>query len=186
MPSPPYPGPPSPTISPSFSDPLLYRRMDYRHGNVVRITESRRRSPVVSSPGSNQSIPSLHLMPKETPITPSYKSLKVSSPLHSHSTRSSQQHRHQGGTKPSKSSSKSKAQVVIVQGPISVSVDFQKRDAVPHVSVGIYTPPPTPRISRLATPELDDLEERPFCECCTSRTAKYCAGCGYVLGRCGK
>lgn len=188
MSSPPYPGPPSPKSSPSSSNPLAYRRTDYRHGNVVRITESRRRSPMVSSYGLDQTIHPLRSLSREIPVDLSSPSLKASSQvLRAHSTRSSQQHQHQYGTLTPKSSSKPKAQAVIVQGPISVSVDFHKRDAVPRFSVDICTPPPTPRMSRLATPELDDLEERSFCDCCTGRrTAKYCAGCGYELDRCDK
>ena len=188
MSSPPYPGPPSLKSSPSSSNPMAYRRMDYRHGNVVRITESRRRSPMVSSSSLDQTTPPLRSPSKEMPVDVSSQSLKASSHVHgTHSTRSSQRHQHQHGILTPKSSSKPKAQVVIVQGPISVSVDFHKRDAAPRFSVDICTPPPTPRMSRLATPELDDLEERSFCDCCTGRrTAKYCAGCGYELDRCDK
>jgi len=43
----------------------------------------------------------------------------------------------------------------------------------------VTNPPPTPRINRLATPELDELDERPFCACCTrAHMMKYCTSCG--------
>jgi hypothetical protein len=40
------------------------------------------------------------------------------------------------------------------------------------------TPPPTPRLGRLSTPELSDLDEAPFCDCDNQAAMmKYCALC---------
>lgn len=65
-----------------------------------------------------------------------------------------------------------------MQGPVSIAVDFGKRD----VAIGLATPPATPKMERLPTPELEDLDERPFCDCCTGvQVMKYCAACGYEL-----
>jgi hypothetical protein len=39
------------------------------------------------------------------------------------------------------------------------------------------TPPPTPRITRLPTPDLSDLDETPFCYCDDSTMRAYCRSC---------
>lgn len=39
------------------------------------------------------------------------------------------------------------------------------------------TPPPTPRLDRLPSPELPDLDEAPFCECDQGTVLCYCTSC---------
>jgi hypothetical protein len=39
------------------------------------------------------------------------------------------------------------------------------------------TPPPTPRLRRLPTPELSDLGDAPFCECDEVALIRYCNSC---------
>jgi hypothetical protein len=39
------------------------------------------------------------------------------------------------------------------------------------------TPPPTPRLGRLPSPELPDLDEAPFCECDKAALMTYCMTC---------
>lgn len=39
------------------------------------------------------------------------------------------------------------------------------------------TPPPTPRLGLLPTPELPDLDEAPFCECDQAIVVRCCASC---------
>jgi hypothetical protein len=39
------------------------------------------------------------------------------------------------------------------------------------------TPPPTPRLRRLPSPELSDLDEAPFCECDEAALKRYCNAC---------
>lgn len=44
--------------------------------------------------------------------------------------------------------------------------------------VEVSTPPPTPSIRRLSTPELSDTEDRPFCDCSTQKhVVRYCSSC---------
>lgn len=44
------------------------------------------------------------------------------------------------------------------------------------------TPPPTPRVRRLSTPDLPDLAEAPFCGCgFEAPVVKYCTRCGAVI-----
>jgi hypothetical protein len=44
------------------------------------------------------------------------------------------------------------------------------------------TPPPTPRMKRLPTPELSDLDETPFCPCDDPTTQAYCRSCRKQVG----
>ncbi|KAF1966219.1 hypothetical protein BU23DRAFT_574176 [Bimuria novae-zelandiae CBS 107.79] len=158
-----------------------YRRMDYHHGDAVRITESRRRSPVISSTKSVQSARTLAPSSMdEQPKSSSRSHGILTQPSRPRSSSTTQQHHDDHVT--SRSTLKPKAQVVIVQRSVAVSVDFKKRGTPPHFSIDVATPPPTPRMGRLSTPELDDPDERPFCDCCTGiQGPKYCAGCGCEL-----
>jgi hypothetical protein len=48
------------------------------------------------------------------------------------------------------------------------------------------TPPPTPRLRRLSSPELSDLEDAPFCECDGAALVKYCTACKKEADPCSK
>ncbi|KAF2497829.1 hypothetical protein BU16DRAFT_326352 [Lophium mytilinum] len=46
------------------------------------------------------------------------------------------------------------------------------------------SPPPTPKMGRLPTPDIPDLDEKPFCNCCEeSSRFKYCTSCGCGIER---
>lgn len=166
-----------------------YRQMEYHNGNAVRTIESRR--PLrISSTESVQVAHNLAAKSREGHVKSPSRSQKTSQLSQAISTSSTQRqlhvHMHQNDHVIPKSP-KSKAQVVILQGSVSVSVDFKGRGRTPHFNIDLSTPPPTPKLGRLATPELDDVDDRPFCDCCSDRQAmNYCAGCGCELysGRC--
>jgi hypothetical protein len=44
------------------------------------------------------------------------------------------------------------------------------------------TPPPTPRLGRLPTPELSNLDEAPFCECDQTVVVRFCELCKRMIG----
>jgi hypothetical protein len=48
------------------------------------------------------------------------------------------------------------------------------------------TPPPTPRLERLPSPELSDLDEAPFCECDETAVKKYCISCKKTVALLGR
>ncbi|KAF2447336.1 hypothetical protein P171DRAFT_430234 [Karstenula rhodostoma CBS 690.94] len=166
------------TYFPSARHPSMYRQTDYHDGKGVQIIESRRSTPMTSV---TMPAPKVHdlapLSPRKQASSSSRGHKTSSQPSQLRSTSISSQPKQSGHVTP-RSSPKSRGQVVIVQGTVSVAVDFGKRD----VAIGLTTPPPTPKIERLATPELEDLEDISFCDCCTGvHFVKYCAACGCEL-----
>ncbi|KAH8730607.1 hypothetical protein GQ44DRAFT_606427 [Phaeosphaeriaceae sp. PMI808] len=61
-------------------------------------------------------------------------------------------------------SSKTRSAPIIITTPRGISLNNRK-DTEAFQSWLEPTPPPTPHLIRLATPELSDLDEAPFCEC---------------------
>lgn len=57
--------------------------------------------------------------------------------------------------------------------PVAVEVDRRVK-ARPREEP---TPPPTPLLRRLPSPELSDLDEAPFCECDEAKVVPYCTLC---------
>ncbi|OAG06941.1 uncharacterized protein CC84DRAFT_631194 [Paraphaeosphaeria sporulosa] len=168
------------TYFPSARHPSVYRQTDYQNGKAIQVVESRRRAPVTSMSMSAQEVHALAPLSPKNQTSSSSRSHKISSQQSQHQSTSTPSLPNQYGHVTPRSSPKTKArsQVVIVQGSVSVAVDFRKRD----VAIGLATPPPTPRIARLPTPELEDLDERPLCNCCTgAQIVKYCARCGCEL-----
>ncbi|KAF2659456.1 hypothetical protein K491DRAFT_196013 [Lophiostoma macrostomum CBS 122681] len=64
-------------------------------------------------------------------------------------------------------------------------------DTDDHATIGqplrfpaMLTPPSTPKIERLPTPELPEVEECAFCDCCEAgpHVVHYCASCGVAFG----
>lgn len=46
------------------------------------------------------------------------------------------------------------------------------------------SPPPTPKIGRLPTPDLEPLDDAPFCDCCAETGIRnFCTNCGSILIR---
>jgi hypothetical protein len=86
----------------------------------------------------------------------------------------------------SPNNSRSRAKPVIIQhppdAPKGVTNNEMKKTA--FIQIDVPTPPPTPRPGRLPTPDIPDLEERPFCDCCEGSTRfKYCTSCGCGIER---
>lgn len=175
----PYVAPRSFAHFPSAKHPSMYRQTDYHDGRGFQLIESRRRSPPSSVTKSASKIDALASSSRKDQSISSGRSHKASTqPCHPRSISTDQSPKL--GSHVSSRSSKSSSHVVIVQGLMSVSVDFGKKG----VAIDLSTPPPTPKFERLPTPELDDLDERPFCDCCTGmQVVRYCATCGCELKR---
>lgn len=158
--------------------PSLYRQVDYYDGKNIRIAETRRRSHVIWPEASTSPTPNArptHKAPQAI-SRPTSSTLPTSHPVvvQVSGERDREVEKHVTSKPP-------RSKVVIVQAPIPVKCDNYV--AVPQGPiVDVLTPPQTPKISRLPTPELDDLDERPFCHCCIeARVVKFCASCGHEL-----
>ncbi|PVI03230.1 hypothetical protein DM02DRAFT_265998 [Periconia macrospinosa] len=164
-------------------DPSLYRRADYCDGKSVRIVESRRRPKVDerTTPRSSFRTPSTSLLSAPSLSERTNTSRKVSSSLSSSGRKSKGGPSHDGHVIPY--SPKSHARAVVIQAPRPEKLP--KSSSITQTHNGFMTPPPTPRMERLSTPDLEDLDLRPFCDCCTGMNhVKYCASCGQSLEPC--
>ncbi|ORY11616.1 hypothetical protein BCR34DRAFT_317995 [Clohesyomyces aquaticus] len=169
-----------------------YRQALVLDGKVVRVHEYRRRPHLVSQMGS----PSSH-RPDQTSTSSNDRMESKSRDVKSREARKSPSSR-RGGVDPAKHVTMSapvhvqpnrstqpnrpKQRAVILQKnkPSLVAESEVIQSSTPLV----LTPPPTPKIGRLPTPELPDLDERPFCDCCVeAHVAKYCASCRCKLDR---
>ncbi|KAF2257350.1 hypothetical protein BU26DRAFT_42352 [Trematosphaeria pertusa] len=157
----------------------LYRQIDYYDGKVLRISESRRRSHVTSSQ------PPLPAGQIYSPV--SHGDAVLSSPISTspgirHGASSSERDL---GSRRHVTSESRKAKAIIIQNPIPRKVvDVEENPRLRTESPNMPTPPATPRIERLPTPDLSDLDETPFCDCCIeAHVVKYCASCGEELSR---
>lgn len=178
----------SPKHSPSARSIPTYRRVDYYQGDVVRTTESRRRTPVLLRTRLDRNDSPVGSSARGTPAPSSSMNFEshpqLCSPVSTFPAHHKHHHQHIDHVTPILSS-KRKAQVVVQQGNISVSFHLRRPVAPRRLDKTIQTPPPTPELGRLATPELDDLKQRPFCNCCTEKDAiKYCSWCGGDLSSC--
>jgi hypothetical protein len=79
-----------------------------------------------------------------------------------------------------RSPSKSKAVIIVDPSMRTANKACQTKYSLQeHVEL---TPPPTPRLSRLETPELSDLEDTPFCDCgADAYILKRCTCCGLEI-----
>jgi hypothetical protein len=73
-------------------------------------------------------------------------------------------------------SNKTKAVVIIPVSFGTKELSVTKRNGTSQHWVE-PTPPPTPRLRRLPTPELSDLGDAPFCECDEVALRRYCNSC---------
>lgn len=177
---------PLPVMQRSYErSPSVYRQTNYFHGKDVQTIECRRRSAVtlVTQDSSVQS-------GTETSSTSRiFRTIEISPPASRRcSSRASEcdsdvsSRRHSPVRKnvrhvTPRLSQRSKAQVVITQDHFADS--HEQAPSHQSLDVGLVTPPPTPKMDRLATPELCDFDERPFCDCCAEvQVMKFCAGCG--------
>lgn len=160
--------------SASSKDSSLYRRVDYRDGQHVRVVESRRRPHRVEYVE-----PVAHHRPSSELVGKSEVSQAASCALSSLVDRKSRDRPVLADhVTPYSSLSRTKAFVIQTprpHRPSKSSTIFQQSDEP-------ITPPSTPRMERLSTPDLDDLDQRPFCDCCVDQnTFKYCVSCGHNL-----
>ncbi|KAF9738138.1 hypothetical protein PMIN04_006296 [Paraphaeosphaeria minitans] len=157
--------------------PSMYRQTDYHYGKSIQVVECRRRAPITSVSTPAQEVHAIApKSPKKEVLLPP-RSQKVSSQQSQRRSTSTYSLPKQYDHVTPRSSPKTKArsQVVLVQGYVSVAVEFGKKD----VAIGLVAPPPTSKIGRLRTPELEELDERPFCNCCRGvQIVMYCAACG--------
>lgn len=167
----------------------MYRTAEYHDGETIRIQESRRRRRRLSAAERGEPFTAS----RHCDRTIGYRddsAARKKDLLEGQSTylRSTVvEKRDMGGSlhvtsSPSRSL-KTPLQPVIVQ--ITANVEDKKKTDIPRIEpYAMPTPPPTPKIERLSTPELSDLEDSPFCECCASvHVTKYCASCGIELNR---
>jgi hypothetical protein len=74
------------------------------------------------------------------------------------------------------SSNKAKTVVIIPTSSKSTEPGFGNIGSTSQKWLEL-TPPPTPRLGRLPSPELSDLDEAPFCECDKIALRSYCNSC---------
>jgi hypothetical protein len=184
----------SPTESPSARQTPtrpMQRSFLQAHGQVVyddgsgrRIVESRRRSREVS--GIRTSVKTARIGYSKP--TTSNVMLSPSDPW------AIEEQKHPASRAPSKTGlashvtsakklkSLSKPKVVVIIDPFmrTASEACQTESSLQrHIEL---TPPPTPRLSRLETPDLSDLEDTPFCGCgADAHIVKRCTWCGHEI-----
>jgi hypothetical protein len=77
---------------------------------------------------------------------------------------------------------RSKAKVVIIVGTPRPATTKSYDNVTFSQKHEEFTPPPTPRLRRLLTPDLSDLDEAPFCDCgFEASVVKYCTRCEEVI-----
>ncbi|KAF1999094.1 hypothetical protein P154DRAFT_621152 [Amniculicola lignicola CBS 123094] len=147
-----------------------YRQAEYRDGKVIRIEQCRRQSHVI-----DLHQPSTSFSRALSSSTISYSSSSQSeSSEHTRSSSSSTltstsensvkrtNHVTQRVSTSVRPQRKSKAVVIHMPTPVAPEqpkVTFFEQSELP-------TPPPTPKFERLPTPDLPDLVESAFCDCC--------------------
>jgi hypothetical protein len=160
-----------------------YRQTMYHYGAGLQIAESRCHSGIARNVGwPAQSYLDFVLYPTNNP-SPSPRS---------HSPQASQQHPalHATAADPrsvphvtsAKHSSKSRTRPVIVHEAAKSIETLPDKTRVSYQKSAGPTPPPTPRLARLATPDLSDLDEAPFCNCgVEAHVVKRCTACSREL-----
>ncbi|KAF2470564.1 uncharacterized protein BDR25DRAFT_355052 [Lindgomyces ingoldianus] len=149
-----------------------YRKAEFVDGKVVRIQEHRRRAEVFDLAGPSTSNRRDQFgralndrmkskgFPMEDQNTPGPNLRELNTTRHV-----------TGLGHPSKGS---KAKAVIFQ-KTKPAKTTEEQGLKSHEISTLLTPPPTPKIKRLPTPELPDLDGSPFCDCCIeAHVIKYC------------
>jgi hypothetical protein len=174
---------PTPSTTPSASrieqsnSSPTYRQVNYYDGIKVCIAESRRHSHVIQSGTTSSTlVPALEPSGPQTVLGKGYDSSQATLVRDTSSARGPRPTSHV-----TSKSRRAKAETVIVQAPIPVKLNGSR--IIPQVDIkDLPTPPPTPKIRRLPTPDLEDLEDSPFCHCCIEESFfKYCTSCGNNL-----
>jgi hypothetical protein len=159
-----------------------YRQTVYHDGAGLQIAETRRRSGIVRS-GPTQAYVDFILYPgDDTPPSPRSRQNEVSQhhPAPRTATAKSESGPH---VTSAKRSSRLKPKPMIVQRTAGSNNQPRSNSTkVPyHTSAG-PTPPPTPRLARLSTPDFSDLDEATFCDCgIEAHVVKRCTACSKEL-----
>ena len=165
-----------------------YRVVEYHDGNVLRIHESRRHSHVTGLASSSTSTRyARSLGVQASPLTTEIPSSSMRNPHDAPNTRISDRSRDRQLRLSTHVTSiphpSPRTNAIVFQSPIPLRPKIKACTPLVEFS-GVPTPPSTPKIGRLATPELEDLDEVPFCDCCVDvHLIKYCASCGSGLHR---
>ncbi|CAN9433972.1 unnamed protein product [Alternaria sp. RS040] len=162
-----------------------YRQTTYHDGSNVQIAESRRRRWAdwkVEPPV--QGYTDFVLYPKADEDSYPQSSFEhVSSQPHPAPRRKVAERSSELHVTSAKRSSKVRSKSVILHAEAKSSEGLPlKTKAAMNSSAG-PTPPPTPRLSRLSTPEFDDMDEAPFCGCgVEAHVVKRCTKCRKEVG----
>jgi hypothetical protein len=147
-----------------------YHQVDYYDGrNVICVADSRRRQHVTRTAAPllspTRRLPSLTGRKELVP--------DANAPFHSGSTDAAlEEPATRANPRATPRYGKTMAKVVIVQATsLTKEVKGEVRKEV-EMNV-ILTPPRTPEIGRLPTPDLDDVGGKPFCNCCRDGSEKH-------------
>jgi len=158
-----------------------YRQTTYHNGRSIQIEESRRRSWAVRKFDSPvQTYADFVLYPVENEHTSQRSRLQQVELPHPapRGLAAGPGERHVTHVTSAKNVSKGRSKTVVLHGELKSNRELlvESKGAL-HSSAG-PTPPPTPRLGRLPTPDLDELDEAPFCDCGgDSHAVKRCAEC---------
>ncbi|KAH8624437.1 hypothetical protein IG631_21176 [Alternaria alternata] len=162
-----------------------YRQTTYHDGSNVQIAESRRHRWAdwkVEPPV--QGYTDFVLYPKGDEDSYSQSSFEqVSSQSHPAPRRKVAEPSSELHVTYAKRSSKVRSKSVILHTEAKSSEGLLWKTKTAMNSFAGPTPPPTPRLSRLSTPEFDDMDEAPFCGCdVEAHVVKRCTKCRKEVG----
>lgn len=165
----------TPLLSSHQAEVHEYRQTMYHDKTGVQIAECRRRAGVTRRvEPSTQTYVDFILYPANS----TQSSSKV--PTHDSSRRAVQDMKLDESSNPHVTSAKhsSRPKPAIIQRASESRRILPSEDKTSFSFSGEPTPPPTPRMFRLPTPELPDLKEAPFCNCGVRRhVVKRCTTC---------
>lgn len=159
-------------------------QMMYDDGSGRRIIDSRRRSRKLSGTRISAKTARAESNTSTSKVRPCFESPSVPEEQKQPVLRARSdtvQAPHVTFVKQSRSSpSKPKAVIIVDQSTRNLSRTTQVQ--ISPRSRFEFTPPPSPRLGRLETPELSDLEDTPFCECgADAHIVKRCTRCGHEI-----
>lgn len=155
-----------------------YRQTMYHDKAGVQIAECRRRAGITRrAEPSTYTYVDFVLYPVDR-IQLSSKPLSYDSSHRAVSTMKPDEFNPRPHVTSAKPSSKIRPKPAIVQRATEPNRTLPGGEKTPSYYVGEPTPPPTPRVSRLPTPELSELKEVPFCDCgIKSHVVRRCRTC---------
>jgi len=165
----------------------LYRQTEFHDGRVVRIQDSRRRPYLDGQSRSSQrrqyEVP-VNVVNDEYELDASF--LGTTGPkLHSSWDSMSNIPDDHVKSLGKSSGPRPKRRPVILHAPTPVKGPSKAKVIREKAKITeLPSSPPTPLLGRLPTPELSDLDEIPFCDCCIDeQVVKRCASCGSELSQ---